>query len=78
MNDIGENGDKASTNASASSHGSLAPSSELIHGEEILAEEEKMGLTVKVTGIKHRNLRGEGDVLSDDEDGDDEFAEVVD
>ena len=44
-------------------------------GEEIQADEEKMGLTVKVTGIKHRNIRGESDVISDDED--DEFAEVI-
>ena len=46
-----------------------------MNGEEIQAEDEKMGLTVKVTGIKHRNLRGDSDVLSDEED--DEFAEVV-
>ena len=47
----------------------------MMNGEEIQAEDEKMGLTVKVTGIKHRNLRGDSDVISDDED--DEFAEVV-
>ena len=69
---MGGAGDPTSTNASVA-----ATSSELIHSEDIQAEEERMGLTVKVTGIKHRNLRGESDVLSDDEEEDDEFAEVV-
>ena len=38
-----------------------------------------MGLTVKVTGIKHRNLRMESDAIGDNDDGDDDdFAEIVD
>ena len=41
------------------------------------AEEERMGLTVKVTGIKHRNLRGESDALSDDEDEEDEMTQIA-
>ena len=36
-----------------------------------------MGLTVKVTGIKHRNLRGESDALSDDEDEEDEMTQIA-
>ena len=43
----------------------------MLHGDEIQAEEEKMGLTVKVTGIKHRNIRGESHNISDAEE--DEF-----
>ena len=33
-----------------------------------------MGLTVKVTGIKHRNLRDDSEAISDEED--DELADV--
>jgi len=54
-----------------------------MHGDEILAEEEKMGLTVKVTGIKHRDVHGESDAEDDDvaeiieEDGKDGLVEVA-
>ena len=44
-------------------------------GEDIQLEEEKSGKTVKVSGIKMRNIRDESDMLSEDED--DEFAEVI-
>ena len=49
----------------ASAGGDNTPKSqripEQIHNDDIQVEEERMGLTVKVTGIKLRNLRGESD-----------------
>lgn len=59
----------------------------LINGDENTADEEILGTTVNVTGIKHRNVKGESDgedddvaeiIDEDDKDGDLEVAKKLD
>ena len=68
--------DEFNGDGSLATSASLGGSSDqqLIHSDDIQAEEERLGLTVKVTGIKQRNLRGDSDALSEDEDEDDELT----